>query len=439
MPPGAGRDRTSAWHFGTGLVSGLVLAAILGRLRPSEEEPDLHHYREVRDFVRETFVREPDAGEMVDRALHGMVEGLDTYSRYYDEPEVAELERETGGRYTGFGLVLRRPYDKARVLFTLPGSPAAEGGLQVGDRILRLDGEPVEGMRDEDVQARLQDETRESVRFSLLGLDGVERDVVLARASLVDPTVRHERIADAERGIGYLAIRSFTHETPDELDRAFERLSAQGMHALVIDLRANFGGVLASAVDVARRFLPEGVIVSTEGRGDPVVYDANPSEALHAGFPLVVLVDGASASASEVLAGALRDHRAAVLCGTPTYGKGMVQTIRHFPDAGAVAKVTSSYYYTPSHLNLERSASGDRGHGLMPDLVVPLTEAERRAVYDFLDRLSPPAEALPAIRAWEQAEGLHLIPLPPPDAQLDAALQLLSGRRPGPYALDEDA
>jgi len=430
-------DRTGAWHFGTGLITGLILAAILGRLAPTEDDADLRHYGEVRDFVQEAFVEETDPDEMVDRALHGLVESLDDYSRYYNQPEVVGLERETGGRYEGFGVVFRRPYTRARVLFTMPGSPARVGGLEVGDLLLRLDGDAAESMREEDVHAIIADETRRKLTFTVRGLTGETREVTLTRRSLVDPTVRHERMLDSERGIGYVAIRSFSHETSEELDRAFNRLREQGLRALVLDLRGNFGGVLSSAVDIARRFVPSGVIVSTEGRGDPVVYEAEPGEALFAGTPLVLLVDEGSASASEVLAGALRDHRVAVLCGSPTYGKGMVQTIRHFPRADAVAKVTSSYYYTPSHTNLERSALG-RDYGLLPDLAVPLTALERREVYAGLDRISPPGDALPAIRAWEKAEDLELLDTSPPDAQLHAALELLHGRRPGPQALREE-
>lgn len=429
-------DRASAWHFGTGLITGLILAAILSRVMPGEAEADVQHYREVRDFVREAFVAETDSDEMVDRALHGLVESLDEYSRYYNEPEVTGLERETGGRYEGFGVVFRRPYNRARVLFTTPGGPAREAGMRVGDLLLELDGEAVEPMHEEDVHAIIADETRQTLSFTVRGLDGETRRLAATRRSLVDPTVRHERMIVPDDGIGYVAIRSFSHETPDELDRAFRRLRGQDMRALVLDLRGNTGGVLSSAVRIARRFVTDGTIVSTEGRGEPIVYSAEPDEALFAGTPLVVLVDESSASASEVLAGALRDHRVAVLCGSPTYGKGMVQTIRHFKRAEAVAKVTSSYYYTPSHTNLERSALA-RDYGLLPDLAVPLTLDERREVYSSLERISPPGDALAAIRAWEESEGIELLDRSLPDPQLQAALDLLRGRRPGPTALPE--
>jgi carboxyl-terminal processing protease len=430
-------DRSGAWHFGTGLLAGLILAAILGRLAPSGGEDDLRHYGEVRDFVQQAFVEETDRSELVDRALHGLVESLDDYSRYYNQPEVGGLERETGGRYEGFGVVFRRPYTRARVLFTMPGSPARAGGLEVGDLVLRLDGQSIEAMREEDVHAIIADEARKKLTFTVRGLTGETREATLTRRSLIDPTVRHERMLDDERGVGYLAIRSFSHETPDEFDRAFNRLRGRGLRALVLDLRGNFGGVLSSAVHIARRFVPGGVIVSTEGRGDPVVYEAEPDEALFTGIPLVVLVDEGSASASEVLAGALRDHRVAVLCGSPTYGKGMVQTIRHFPASEAVAKVTSSYYYTPSHTNLERTALG-RDYGLLPDLAVPLTGLERREVYTSLEAISPPGDMLAAIRVWEEAEGLVLLDTNPPDAQLQAGLDLLNGQRPGPQALRDE-
>jgi carboxyl-terminal processing protease len=436
-PQGSPSGGTPAWTvFAVGVATGLVLALVLQRPRPGAVEPDVEHYRQVRDFVGEAFVRDVTPEEMVDQALHGMIERLDAYSRYYDRPEVAELERETGGRYTGFGFVLRRPFDQVRVLFTLPGSPAREAGLVVGDRLLEIDGEPALGLRLADIRMRLADGERDELELTVRSLDGAQRTLAMRRASIVEPTVRHERMLDDERGIGYLAIASFSHETPDEFDGAVGRLRERGARALVVDVRRNLGGVLTSAVEIAGRFIERGVIVSTEGRGDPVLYEADPSRALYAGLPLVVLIDGDTASASEVLAGALRDHRAAVLCGSPTYGKGMVQTIRHFPDMGAVAKVTTSYYYTPAHQNLERSARGARTGGIEPDLEVPLDELERRVVHEHLVETSPPPDALDAIRAWELAEDVTLLTQPPPDAQLEAALGLLRGERPGPLAFD---
>jgi carboxyl-terminal processing protease len=255
--------------------------------------------------------------------------------------------------------------------------------------------------------------------------------------SVIEPTVRHERILDEARGVGYLALSSFTHETATEFDAAFERLRQDGMRALVLDLRGNPGGVLMAAVEIARRFVREGLIVSTEGRDESVTYEADPAAAWHAELPLVVIVDEGSASASEVLAAALKEHRAAVIVGMPTYGKGMVQTIRNFDRWKTRAKVTSSFYYSPSHRNFEHSADPDRDFGILPDLSIPVTRAEQRAVHEFVAVYGPPLASIPSIEAWEEQAGEVLLARIPDDPQLEAALALFAGERPGPHRLVE--
>jgi carboxyl-terminal processing protease len=266
----------------------------------------------------------------------------------------------------------------------------------------------------------------------LLGLDGVERNVRVRTGSVIEPTVRHERILDASRGIGYLAITSFSHETVGEFDAAFERLRNDGMRALVMDLRGNPGGVLVAAVKIAQRFVREGLIVSTESRDDAVTYSAEADEAWDAGFPLVLLVDEGSASASEVLASALQEHREAVIVGSPTYGKGMVQTIHRFDKDGSILKITSSYYYTPTHKNLEHSSDPTRERGVQPDLQVELDE-DSDALHLRLNRPSAPRECMAALKAWQASSKDDLIAKIEPDPQLDAALGLFAGERPGPH------
>jgi carboxyl-terminal processing protease len=397
----------------------------------------------VREFVRESFVREVGDDELLELALHGMVDGLDPYSRYYDRAEALELERETGGRYTGVGIVFRRPASEGVVLFTLPESPGRRAGLRAGDRIVAIgDRDPAElgevGMREV-----FSDPDGKKIRLRVVSLDGSTNERELHPDSVVDPTVRHARMLDEELGIGYAAITSFTRQTPHEFDQAFQWLQKAGMHALVLDLRRNYGGVLDSAVAIARRFIPcdEGrssvpaadLIVSTESRGAPIYYRALGDEALFVDFPLVVLVDGESASASEVLAGALQEHRVAVVTGSPTYGKGTVQTIRRFQERGTMAKLTSAYFYSPTHRNFERTVEPGREYGIRPDLSIPISDDERDLVHRYLAQYSPPLDSLTEVAQWEQAEGAKLFEPPPADAQLAAAVALLRGHLPGPH------
>lgn len=417
--------------WAAGLLAGGALVALADRLWLLDLEPDLAHYRRVRAFVEETFVGEADRERMLDDALRGLVGGLDAYSRYYDRGEARSLERETGGRYTGVGAVFLQPLSQARILFTLPGSPARRAGLEVGDRIVRIGDRIVEGLGEEDLRTLLSGEGPLELSLVVVGLDGKERHLELARETLVDPTVRHERIVDAERAIGYLSIRSFSHETPAEFEGAFERLRSRGMRGLVLDLRGNPGGVLGAAVRIAQRFVPSGVIVATAGRGEPIVHRAEAAESWYQDFPLVVIVDEGSASASEVLAGALQDHRRAVVVGSPTYGKGMVQTLRRFADRETVVKLTTSWYTTPAGRRLERRAGPGGGGGIEPDLEVAIDEEERRALHEHLGRYSPPQDSLERIAAWQRSEVRNLLEPPPSDAQLDAALALFAGDRPG--------
>lgn len=411
-----------------GLVSGLLIAMIWREIGPSSR--DLAQYRAVRDFARETFVREIDDEELLDHALHGMLAELDPYSKYYDAEESRDLERETRGRFKGIGVIFRMPVTAGQVLYPLAGSPAAIAGVRVGDTFVEVEGRPVAEMSEEEFRAVLRDPEGSALEARLRGLDGEEREAVITPDSIVDPSVRHTRILDTARGVGYLAITSFSHETHREFERAVEFLQGRGARALILDLRHNFGGVLESAVMIAGRFIQDGIIVSTEGRGDPMVYRALPGDAWYAGIPTVVLVDENTASASEVLAGALQDHRVAVLVGGPTYGKGMVQTIRSFERFNTRAKVTSSYYYSPTRRNFERSSDPGRDYGILPDVEILLEPEERALVHTRLSSYSPGLEAIPHIEAWERDEGLTLVSPQPEDPQLAVALGLLLGDRP---------
>ena len=425
MPEKLARD---AFHLLLGILAGLMIAAI------SEdallEEPDVAHYRAVRDFVRRSYVRAVDEEELLDSALHGMLSGLDRYSRYYDPQEREELDRETSGHYYGIGVVFRPPLQQAQVLFTLPNSPAAKAKIAIGDSILKVDGQEVAGIDAAGFRELMSQGPGGELDLLLRGIDGSQREVRVQAKDLVDPTVRHVRIADERAHIGYISILSFSKETAREFEEAFRYLLTNDMRGLVVDLRRNYGGTLSSAETIAGRFISEGVIVRTEGRGDPEVTRADPAQAHWAGFPLVLLVDGESASASEVLAGALQDHRCAVLVGAPTFGKGLVQVIRRFEEQGSVAKITSSYYYSPAGRNFDKSVDETRDWGILPDVEVELTSEEAGRIHRFLESYGPPPEALPVIEALEMASGQAWIDEAPPDRQLEAALELLRGRRP---------
>lgn len=410
--------------FVLGLAAGLLGALAVERAARLFLDRDIELVRAVRDMTLEEFVGEVDSAELVDDALTGMLEGLDDYSHYYGPREIPELERETSGEFLGIGVVFRKD-EVGQILFPYPDSPADRAGLKVGDRIVTAAGAAVSAMETSDLQSLLHEE--EEVRLAVEGLEGVRRDVVLQPDVVLDPTVRHTRMLDAERGIGYLSIRSFSHRTPEEFDRAVEELRARGLRGLVLDLRANPGGILDAAVAIANRFVPAGTLVATRTRSETLVTEADPERATLAGLALVVLVDRRSASASEVLAAALQDHAVAALIGEPTWGKGTVQTLKRIGDERAVVKITTAHYCSPSLRTIEHTDDAEHS-GIAPDLWVALPTEEQREIHRFLSTYSPPEAALAALRAWEEREHVELIEPPPSDKQLNAALALLTGK-----------
>lgn len=424
------------FHLLVGSATGLIVGLVFHRMAVPEDQPELVRMQRVHEFVEAQYVREVAAGDLVDEALRGMVESLDPYSRYYSRDELRAMERETSGHYQGIGVVFARPVREAEILFTLSGSPADQAGIGVGDRFVEVDGWRTSELADGELHDRIGGPDASSpLPLRVADREGNERDVLLERSDLIDPTVRHAEILDDELGVGYLAITSFSKETPTEFDAAWRDLEQRGARSLVVDVRGNLGGVLRSAVTLVNRFVSEGLIVSQEGRGPAVRYEARAREAWYEDTPLVVIVNGESASASEVFAAALQDHRAAVVVGGPSYGKGMVQQVRDF-DGEAAVKLTTAYYYTPSHRNLERSVAGAWESGIVPDLSVPMSALETRTVHQFLLSYGPPPEALAEIRAWEAEDERKLLTPRPPDAQLDAAVALFRGERPGSYVAE---
>jgi carboxyl-terminal processing protease len=412
--------------FVAGLSLGLIFASITDRLVARYGDRDIDLLHAVRDIAVEEFVGGADPHEVADDALRGMLGGLDRYSHFYGRSELAALDRDTSGEFRGIGVVFRQPTELGQVLFAFPGSPADRAGVRVGDRLVEIAGRTVADLGQGGLQRTIREERGAALDVLVRGLDGGERRLSIPLETLLDPTVRHARILDAERGIGYVAITSFSHRTSEEFDRAMSDLAERGLRRLVLDLRSNPGGILDAAVRIANRFLESGTIVLTRTRSSTDVKEALPGEARFADLPLVVLVDGSSASASEVLAGALQDHCAAVLVGEPTYGKGTVQTLRRLIEDRGVVKITTAVYHTPSNRPIERFEGMEGGSGITPDLLVEIGAERRSAIHTFLATYSPPEPTLEALRTWEEREGLALVAPPPQDAQLEAALGLFS-------------
>ena len=427
---GSGQAATAI--FALGMMSGMLVLMIAFLLLPEPEDPATAEFEAVQAFARRHFVREVGSDELVTRALSGMLDGLDPYSRYYDAASSEQARREIDGDFRGIGVVFRAPISNGQVLFPLEGSPASIAGVRPGDRLVEVDGSEVDGLDGPEIRKLLSARGRSELELLVEGLDGERRSLVVKPARLLDPTVRHAEVLDAAPATGYLAVRSFSHRTAEEFDAAIVALRARGVRSLVVDLRFNYGGVLDAAVQMASRFIGEGVIVTSEGRTKDAVYEAGEAEALFEGMGLVVLVDGDTASASEVFAGAIQDHRRGVVVGEPTYGKGMIQMTQSFPAFGSRAKVTSGYYYSPSHRNFEKSADPDRKSGILPDMAVEVSEQDRSRVHNWISRYDPPSSMLEDLAAWGAAAGGVVLPAAPRDPQLAAACALLRGEHPAP-------
>jgi carboxyl-terminal processing protease len=317
---------------------------------------------------------------LVYSSLKGMIGSLDPHSEFLDPNDYQELQDDTEGQFGGLGLVVQMKDSFVTVISPMDDSPGLRAGILPGDRIMKINGQSTVKMQLEDAVKTLRGEPGTKVTITIARpSSGMTEDLTLKRAIIVTGMVkdindRTEFPLGADK-IGYIRISEFGDNTGDELENALDKLKAQGMKGLILDLRGNPGGLLDEAVEVCQKFLPRGqLVVSTEGR-DPRENSARRAEG-HGdelkGEPIVVLVNFGSASAAEIVTGCLQDLHRAVILGEKTFGKGSVQSIFPFDD-GSALKLTTAKYYTPSHRVIHE-------HGITPDIYVPMTDEQEAAV-----------------------------------------------------------
>jgi carboxyl-terminal processing protease len=343
----------------TSMVTGVTIGVILARGEARNSAPsDADTLAAVFRHVSANYVDEVSSEQLIDDALRGMIGGLDRHSRYLDTAYYGALQTDATGHFSGIGVQLALVDGYFTIIEVLDGTPAAAADVQPGDRLVAVDGTSLRGKRLSQVSAMLRGEARTQVALTLRGAEGDNRRVQLTRLDIELPSVTHRWLAP---GYLYLGITRFHRHTHRQMLSALESLDAPPL-GMVLDLRGNPGGLLGASVDVAGEFLDGGLIVRTEGRNaaDSRRYEAPAGGALTEPA-LVVLIDGGAASASEVVAGALRDHRRAILMGSTTFGKGSVQSVLTLPGERGV-KLTTAHYFTPS---------GDRIHerGIEPTRV----------------------------------------------------------------------
>ena len=312
----------------------------------------------VMKFIQSRYVDAPDTSTLVDGAIDGMVASLGDPHSVYMPPEMFRtLRQQTEGSFGGIGVTMGFKDGTVKIISVLDGTPGEAAGLRAGDEILAVDGVPTSELPSEEVALRIRGEVGTQVTLRILH-DGAEQDVTITRDVIQVHSVRGVMLDGTT--IGYIRIASFAEHTGDEFAAEMARLAGEGMTSLIIDLRENPGGLITSCVAVAEQIVPTGPIVSVINRdGDTEVYRSH-LEARK--YPIVVLIDENSASASEILAGALQDTGAATIIGTTSYGKGSVQAVMPlFHDDGL--KLTIAKYITPNGRSID-------GTGITPDIVV---------------------------------------------------------------------
>lgn len=322
---------------------------------------ELRNFAEVLERVRAAYVEEVDDTVLLKAAIRGMLSELDPHSSYLAPDDFDDLQVSTQGEFGGLGIEITMDKDAVVIVTPYDDTPASEAGLKAGDTILAIDEESVKGWSLDEVAKRLRGEQGSNVKLSILPLDAKSpRTLTLTRDIIKVQSVRHKELRP---GIGYLRISQFQAKTARDTKAALEALQQKApLKGLILDLRNNPGGVLSGAVQVADLFLESGLIVYTQGRHEERLnYNAS-SGGIFLDTPMVVLVNGGSASASEIVAGALQDHGRAVLVGQRTFGKGSVQSVLPLTGDSAL-KLTTARYYTPKG----RSIQAD---GIHPDIIV---------------------------------------------------------------------
>jgi carboxyl-terminal processing protease len=414
------------------VVVGMVLgfgAAIT--LLPALGAADMGAYRQLDLFsdaferVRANYVRPVQDGELIDNAIQGMVSALDPHSSYMDAKSFADMQIQTKGEFGGLGIEVTMEDGLIKVVSPIDDTPAAKAGIKPGDFIAAIDNAPVQGMALNDAITKMRGPAGSKITLTILR-NGAKKpfDLTLTRAIVQVDSVKWRREGD----VAYIRLTGFNEQTDPGLQKAVRDLKKQigaGLKGYVLDLRNNPGGLLDQAISVSDDLLNSGEIVSTRGRHteDTQRYDAKAGD-ITGGKPIVVLINGGTASASEIVAGALQDHRRATVLGMTSFGKGSVQTVIPLGEGGGALRLTTARYYTPSGHSIQ-------ARGIIPDIAVAQGEED-----DQLPKVIRPSEAdLPGHLLGEKGlKGDKVPPIRPApgkkydDFQLSYALDLLRGK-----------
>jgi carboxyl-terminal processing protease len=419
------------WFLLMGLLLGLGLGvgqSVLADRASGQKVPldDIRNFVEILERVKQEYVEPVDESALMQNAIRGMLSGLDPHSSYLDASEFKEMQINTSGRFGGLGIEVQMEDGFVKVVTPIDDTPAARAGLQPGDLIIKLDDTQVKGLSLTDAVNRMRGEPGSQIRLTILREKQDAPFVVTLTRDIINVQSVKRRLL--EPGYGYVRITQFRNDAGKDLEDALSKLVAENkapLRGLVLDLRNNPGGLLTAAVEVTDVFQDSGLVVYTQGRDKTSRQDflAKPGDSLR-GAPMVVLVNGGSASASEIVAGALQDNKRALVVGTRTFGKGSVQTVLPLPSGDAI-KLTTARYYTPGGRSIQ-------AEGIDPDIVlqpVKVSKVDAPAGLlresDLSGRLAPEGKAAPMATpaAPEEKDG----GLVATDYQLYESLNLLKG------------
>ncbi|ANH06049.1 MULTISPECIES: S41 family peptidase [Shinella] len=414
-----------------GALMGATAMSVINTATLPAEAAGSSTYRELSIFgdvferVRAQYVTPPKEDQLIENAINGMLTSLDPHSSYMNAKDAEDMRTQTRGEFGGLGIEVTMEDELVKVITPIDDTPAARAGVLAGDFISKIDGQDVRGLKLEEAVEKMRGAVNTPIKLTLIrkGADKpieltIMRDIIAVRAVK----------SRVENDVGYLRVISFTEKTYDDLEAAItkikEEVPADKLKGYVLDLRLNPGGLLDQAINVSDAFLERGEVVSTRGRNEDETrrFNATPGD-ITDGKPVIVMVNGGSASASEIVAGALQDLRRATVLGTRSFGKGSVQTIIPMGDAGAL-RLTTALYYTPSGKSIQ-------GTGITPDITV-----EQPLPPELQGKLEAAGES--NLRGHiqgqsETQEGSGSSAYVPPEAkddlQLQYALELLRGEK----------
>ncbi len=366
------------------------LAKTPDQLKADKDYELLKLFADALDQVERNYVKEVDRKELMEGAIKGMLSKLDPHSNYIAPSDLEKFKSSVENEFGGIGISVSVETGELVVTTPLYGTPAYRAGIRGGDRITEIDGQPTKGITMDEAIKRIKGKLGTSVKLNILHLADGSTDLreVTRELVRVDSVIGDHRksddtwsfLIDEPKKIGYIRITTFSRHTSDEIRSALQQLSVSGVKGLILDLRWNPGGLLTSAIEISDFFVADGRIVSTAGRNAPERTWEAKKEGTFEGFPIAVLVNHSSASASEILSACLQDHKKAVVIGERTWGKGSVQNIIELDDGKSAMKLTTAGYKRPSGQNIHREEGAKETDewGVKPNdgFEVKLTDAE---------------------------------------------------------------